>query len=233
LQYVLIDHENVQPADLAGLNADKVCVLVFTGAHQKVAISLIEAVQTLGERGRFIRISGSGKNALDFHIAYYLGKLSERDPQASYVLVTADSGYDPLIAHLNAQGIATKRIAALKQTAKTGNSPVAEPTPAKKVVAKKSLVITVEPEKATPAKKVAATVGPSAVEATSDADKVIRMLAGMPNNLPRNEASLRRMVGTWLSSKDTNRLDAVVAELKRRTAILMSGNKLAYKLPKA
>ena len=212
MQYVLIDHENVQPADLAGLNADKVCVLVFTGAHQKVAISLIEAVQTLGERGRFIRISGSGKNALDFHIAYYLGKLSERDPQASYVLVTADSGYDPLIAHLNAQGIATKRIAALKQTAKTGNSPVAEPTPAK---------------------KVAATVGPSAVEATSDADKVIRMLAGMPNNLPRNEASLRRMVGTWLSSKDTNRLDAVVAELKRRTAILMSGNKLAYKLPKA
>lgn len=233
MQYVLIDHENVQPADLAGLSSGHACVLVFTGVQQKVSISLVEAVQALGERGRFIRISGSGKNALDFHIAYYLGKLSERDPQANYVLVTADSGYDPLVAHLNAQGIATKRIPAPKQTAKAEKSPVAKPKSAKKVEAKKSLIITIEPEKAPPAKKAAAKVGPAAAKATSDADKVLRMLAGMPNNLPRNEASLRRMVGTWLSSKEISRLDAVVTELKRRTAILISGNKLAYKLPKA
>ncbi|MBL8258096.1 MAG: hypothetical protein JNJ62_15970 [Pseudoxanthomonas mexicana] len=230
MHYVLIDHENVQPADLAGLNAENACVLVFTGAQQKVAISLVEAVQTLGERGRFVRISGNGKNALDFHIAYYLGKLSERDPQASYLLVTADSGYDPLIAHLNAQGITTKRVAPPRQTVKAENSLVAKPKAAKKAAAKKSLVITVEPGKAPPAKQAAARVAPGA--AASDADKVLRMLAGMPNNLPRNEASLRRMIATWLSSKESSRLDAVIAEMKRRKSISASVGKLAYKLPK-
>ena len=87
-----------------------------------------------------------------------------------------------------------------------------------------------EPGKTPPTKPAAAKADPAAV--TSDADKVVKMLAGMPKNLPRNEASLRRMVGTWLSSKDGGRLDAVIAELKRRSAIAVSGSKLAYKLQK-
>ena len=73
MHYILIDYENVQPADLVGLETEQAFVLVFMGAQQKVGSSLIEAVQALGERGRFIRIAGNGPNALDFHIAYYLG----------------------------------------------------------------------------------------------------------------------------------------------------------------
>lgn len=237
MHYILIDHENVQPADLVGMDAGQACVLVFTGAQQKVAISLIEAVQALGERGKFVRISGNGKNALDFHIAYYLGKFSERDPQASFLLVTADSGYDPLVSHLNAKGIAAKRITPPKPVVKAEQPPVSKLPAVKKAAAKKSLTVTIEPVKPLPAKQAAKKAAGKALPATgtamTDSDKVLKMLVGMPNNLPGSEASLRRMVGTWLSSKESGRLDVVIAELKRRTIILVSGSKLTYRLPKA
>ncbi len=219
------------------MDAEQACVLVFTGAQQKVAISLIEAVQALGECGKFVRISGNGKNALDFHIAYYLGKFSERDPQASFLLVTADGGYDPLVSHLNSKGIAVKRITPPKPMAKAAQPPVGKPQVVKKAVAKKTLTVTVEPSNPLPAKqaakKAAVKTLPSTGTAANDSDKVLKMLAGMPKNLPGSEASLRRMLGTWLSSKEGGRLDAVIAELKRRTIILVSGSKLTYQLPKA
>ena len=40
------------------------------------------------------------------------------------------------------------------------------------------------------------------------------------------------MMGTWLS-KDAKRLDAAIAELKRRSSISLTGTKVAYKLAKA
>lgn len=221
------------------MDAEQACVLVFTGAQQKVAISLIEAVQALGERGKFIRISGNGKNALDFHIAYYLGKFSERDPQASFLLISADGGYDPLVSHLNAKGISAKRITPPKPVAVTKQPLVGEPPTVKKVAAKKSskITITVEPAKPLPTtqrlKKTTRKMLPSTGIAATDADKVLKMLLGMPKNLPGTEASLRRMVGTWLSSKEGGRLDAVITELRRRAIVLASSNKLTYQLPKA
>ena len=236
MHYILIDHENVQPADLAGMDAEQACVLVFTGAQQKVAISLIEAVQALGERGKFVRISGNGKNALDFHIAYYLGKFSERDPQASFLLVAADGGYDPLVAHLNAKGVAAKRIIPPEPATKSAQRPAAKSSAVKKAATKKSVVVTVEAAKPLPAKqavkKAALKAPPSSGTAVTDASKVLKMLAGMPKSLPASDTGLRRMVSTWLSSKETKRLDAVIAELRRLGAVSGSGKKLAYQLPK-
>ena len=105
MHYILIDYENVQPADLVGLETEQAFVLVFMGAQQKVGSSLIEAVQALGERGRFIRIAGNGPNALDFHIAYYLGQLALKEPEAFFHIVSKDTGFDPLIQHLKAHKI--------------------------------------------------------------------------------------------------------------------------------
>ena len=219
------------------MDAEQACVLVFTGAQQKVAISLIEAVQALGERGKFVRISGNGKNALDFHIAYYLGKFSERDPQGRFLLVSGDSGYDPLISHLSAKGIAARRITPPKPAARAEQPPVGKPPAVKKTAAKKSLTVTVEPAKSLPAKQTAQKASVMALSAAAttaaDSDKVLKMLVGMPKNLPGSEAGLRRMVSTWLSSKEGGRLDTVIAELKRQTIVLVSGSKLTYRLPKA
>lgn len=248
LHHILIDHENVQPADLAGLDAHDACVWVFTGAQQKVAISLIEAVQALGERGRFVRISGNGRNALDFHIAYYLGGFAARDPSASFLIVSADAGYDPLITHLNAQGIVACRLP-LPQVAAQPTAAIAQSTAkpndgsAAKKRKKLSFIVDPPPSKAPPATGNAAAPSPRPAQSKvngkkptqasqSDADTVIRRLQDMPQNLPRSEASLRRMVGTWLS-KDAKRLDAVLAVLRQRSIIVTNGTRLGYQLPKA
>lgn len=104
--YVLIDFENVQPNSLAGLDAEHFRVLVFVGANQsKVSFELASEMQKLGTRAEYVKIAGNGSNALDFHIAYYIGKLATEDPTAYFHIISKDAGFDPLIKHLKAKKI--------------------------------------------------------------------------------------------------------------------------------
>jgi hypothetical protein len=98
--YILIDYENVPVRSLPSLDAGAVQVLVFVNEDQaKLSFEVASAMQNLGSRGRYIRMSGKGCNALDFHIAYYLGVLAAKDPEASFLVISKDGGFDPLIAH--------------------------------------------------------------------------------------------------------------------------------------
>ncbi len=108
--YVLIDFENVQPRNLELLEGHSFKVLVFVGANQtKVPIQLAKAMQALGKNGEYIEISGSGSNALDFHIAYYIGRLAAADPKAHFHIISRDKGFDPLIRHLSGKNIDVRR----------------------------------------------------------------------------------------------------------------------------
>jgi hypothetical protein len=112
--YVLIDYENVQPKDVAALNAQPFKVFVFIGANQKtLPVNLVESLQPLGQSVEYIRMSGNGRNALDFHIAFYLGELAASDPQGDFRVISKDAGFDPLLAHLKARGIRAQRSAEL------------------------------------------------------------------------------------------------------------------------
>ena len=104
--YVLIDYENVQPDAMAVLNEEHFKVIVFVGANQaKVSFDVASALQQMGERAEYVRISGNGSNALDFHIAFYIGQLAAREPDAYFHIVSKDTGFDPLVQHLKAQKI--------------------------------------------------------------------------------------------------------------------------------
>lgn len=108
--YVLIDFENVQPKNLELLSKHPFKVLVFVGASQtKVPYDLAEAMQQLGENAEYIKITGNGKNALDFHIAFSVGELSVKDPKAHFHIISKDTGFDPLIKHLKARKIHIQR----------------------------------------------------------------------------------------------------------------------------
>lgn len=108
--YILIDLENIQPASLAGLDADCFKVLIFVGANQtKIAFELASAAQAMGTRASYIKIAGHGSNALDFHIAYYIGKLAQQDPTAYFHIISKDTGFDPLIQHIKTQKIGITR----------------------------------------------------------------------------------------------------------------------------
>lgn len=107
---VLIDYESVQPAALELLASDHFRVLVFVGATQnKLPFDLVAAAQRLGPRAEYIKIAGVGRNALDFHIAYYVGKLAAADPTAFFHIISKDGGFDPLIQHLKEQNIFSRR----------------------------------------------------------------------------------------------------------------------------
>lgn len=100
--YVLIDYENVQPQSLAELKGElPFKVLLFIGAGQaKVSFDVAQTMQVLGDQARYVKIAGNGPNALDFHIAYYIGRLAAQDTDAFFHIISKDAGFDPLITHL-------------------------------------------------------------------------------------------------------------------------------------
>ncbi len=114
--YVLIDYENVQPDMVADLAEDHFKVVVFVGANQpRIDVNVATALQRLGSRAEYVRVTGTGRNALDFHIAYYLGRLAVSDPEAYFHIISGDKGYDPLLEHLKDKRVHATRSADIKQ----------------------------------------------------------------------------------------------------------------------
>ena len=64
----------------------------------------------MGANAEYVRLSGSGPNALDFHIAYYLGQLSAKEPTAFFHIISRDTGFDPLVEHLTERKLRVCRV---------------------------------------------------------------------------------------------------------------------------
>ena len=114
--YVLIDYENVQPKNLSLLDREEFRIKVFLGATQvKLSRSLAVTLQQLGpEKAEYIEISGAGNDALDFHIAYYIGKIAAEEKEVFFHVISKDKGFDPLITHLKGKDIYCQRSAAIE-----------------------------------------------------------------------------------------------------------------------
>jgi len=112
---LLVDFENVQQVELAGLD-DSYRVIIFVGADQKsVPFELVTKAQQLGGRVEWQKITGNGSNALDFFIAFQLGRVFDREPRPECMVLSRDKGFDPLIRFLNASGMKCKRIGNLAE----------------------------------------------------------------------------------------------------------------------
>ena len=109
--YVFIDYENVQPETMAALEREHFSVLVFVGANQaKVTYEVASVLQRMGDRAAYIKIAGNGGNALDFHIAYYIGQLAAKEPDSYFHIVSKDTGFDPLLQHLKSKNVSASRV---------------------------------------------------------------------------------------------------------------------------
>ncbi len=108
--FVLVDFENVQPKDIGLLKDGPFKVKIFLGPNQsKIPVSLAAALQSLGENAEYIILETAGTNALDFHIAYYIGALSAVEPTAFFHIISKDSGFDPLLKYLKGKKIFAQR----------------------------------------------------------------------------------------------------------------------------
>lgn len=105
--HIMIDYESLQQVDLQLLAPhDQFKVTVFVGAQQKrIDIKFVQALQALGMRGKYVQIDGTGPNALDFHIAFYIGRYAQVDPTTFFHVISRDHGFDPLIRHLKSLNI--------------------------------------------------------------------------------------------------------------------------------
>jgi hypothetical protein len=107
---VFVDFENVQPKNVGLLNGGSFKIKVFLGANQaKLPLEMVRALHAFGPDAEYVQIDGSGRNALDFHIAYYIGRLAAEDPGAHFCVISKDTGFDPLIKHLKGKGISCQR----------------------------------------------------------------------------------------------------------------------------
>lgn len=77
---LLVDLENKHKVDLSPLD-ESFRAIIFVGANQNPPkASTKPATAHRFSRVDFLKISGSGKNALDFHIAFELGRTFETAP---------------------------------------------------------------------------------------------------------------------------------------------------------
>ena len=107
--HVLVDWENVQPrdTDIRNLAPDVTDVWLFHGPRQKK----VDAHQgSFGDRITLVPIARAGKNALDFHLSFYMGYIASRHPHARFVVISNDKGYAPMIEHATGLGFSARQV---------------------------------------------------------------------------------------------------------------------------
>lgn len=112
---LLVDFENKQNLDLSSLDASY-SAIVFVGHHQPEP----KIKKKIDSKNRFVRvdylkIDGYGKNALDFHISFTLGRMFETAPDTHCYILSADKGFDPLIKHLDANNFTCIRVESIAE----------------------------------------------------------------------------------------------------------------------
>ena len=144
--YVLVDFENVQPENLEALANGAFKVKVFVGAQQakgRVSFEFSDSMQKLGAHAEYVRVARSGSNAVDMHIAYYIGRLVEKEPHARVFVISRDTDFDPLMEPLDGKGNVCRRVKTIAEVLKFAQrlppppaprsaSRAAAPSPAKK-----------------------------------------------------------------------------------------------------
>ena len=209
--YVLIDLENIHPEHLRVLAGQNFKVLVFVGQNQsKISFDLVSAVQHLGKNAEYIKIQGNGPNALDFHIAFYIGQFSAENSDSHFHIISKDKGFDPLIKHLESKNIRVHRHKAISEI------PLPKPAKAKK-------------EPAQGSKPASAGIKEERLQ------KIVESLVARGNAKPRKLKTLSNTINAMFSkSLKENELKALIDELVKRGIVIVSSNKtnVSYQLKK-
>jgi hypothetical protein len=211
--YILIDYENVPVKSLALLKGEGFRVYVFLGPkNNKIAADLAIAMQGMGNLAEYIKLDASGHNALDFHITYYLGKLAAADPDGVFYIISKDTGFNSLIAHLKKSHVDCARadsIDAIPCFANVSNA-----------VSNKS-------------KSKASETATADKQNTSQlVERVVTNLIKRKSATPRTVKTLRSTIQT-LSGKQYSEkeIEAVFNRLVKKGVVTVEGMKVKYNLP--
>ncbi|MDR7100461.1 hypothetical protein J2X04_002842 [Lysobacter niabensis] len=227
--YFLIDFENVQPKALGRLQPGTSRIKVFLGQNQnKMDVDLAKTMHSFGPDAEYIQIHGSGPNAVDFHIAFYIGRIAANEPGASFNIVSKDKGFDPLVRHLNDLGIGCRRLTEIPGTAAAAPAKKAAgvtraPTKVPTKKAAKNITVTVLSE-STPTPAAA-----KPVAAKQHVPQVVDLLK--KSTKPATLSGLKSSIKSWIKPVlDDKTVASIVQSLQDSKKITVTGSKVAYAL---
>ncbi len=203
---LFVDYEN-RKVDLRKI-PEEVLVHFYLGAAEKsVPVELFRSSRDLGDRFVHVDIEGQGKNALDFHIAYYLGEILSSEPSANCIILSGDKGFDALVKHLRSRGFKVKRAETLAHAFATAKPKTEKPKPA-------------------PA------AGAAKAEPTSPFAQILQWLKDMqPKSRPKKRKSLiAHMISHFGKTIPEATLIALVDQLIAEKRISEVDGKLGYRL---
>lgn len=110
INHIFVDFENVHQIDLAIIGSKAVSFTLLIGPRQtKLDVVLVEKLFEHAASVQLVRLTSTGRNALDFILTYYVGRAVTADPTGFFHIVSKDTGYDPLIEHLRGKHIRARR----------------------------------------------------------------------------------------------------------------------------
>ncbi len=216
---LLVDFENVPKVDLSALPAD-VTVPFFFGASQRtVPTAFLKEALKLGSRFLPIDIEGQGKNALDFHIAFYLGEYLQAAPGAECVILSRDKGFDPLVRHLVGRGFRVRRVGNISDAFQATPSAIAPPAAT---------------TRARPARTAAAKTSKRAAPAAAPSVEFERARALLRKTPVKNRPSKRKRLAAMLASyfaaqkPSDDQIQRLIAALIADGCVVEQGGSLSY-----
>jgi len=208
LTHILVDFENVQPKDFELLDCDRCRIVMFLGPHQnKLGLDVVQSLQRLGRSVTYVQSDKKARNALDFHIAFYLGRLlqepsatdTSRSKRDRFVVVTKDGGFDGLLWHIRSLGYDATKAVTIGEA--LGERPANSS------------------DKRAPPK-------------TEAVSKVIANLRKHPKNRPSTRAALERHITTTVGGKATpSAVEDVIGAMERAGVIKITDKHVEYSLP--
>lgn len=205
VHHVFVDFENVHQIDLAVIGSKAVSFTLLVGPRQtKLDAALVEKLFEHAVSVQLARLTSIGRNALDFAVAYYLGRAVANDPTGYFHIVSGDTGFDPLIAYLRGKHVDVSRHDSF------ATLPFAGPT-------RRSTPIT-----RTTAEKVKSRSKPKAPPPILDerAIRVLEHLRKPSTTRPKNKKRLVSYLVAYLGHKITEAQALNILENLRRAGIL-------------
>lgn len=221
--YIFVDYENVRghDMDLGLLEGLKVEVIFIFGKRQNdVPVELVQAMLRFAGQFRIEKLSVEGKNALDFVLAYHIGKASALDPAGHFFVFSKDTDYDPLMIHLRAHHIKAHRHGTFAEIPCFPVRAVVHRAPQKPAP---SAAVPARVGKLPPASKPKSPIA----DAVSSVDERVKVLleqfARTPRTRPKREKTLRSSLNAFFGKRlSEDDVSAIVAALVKRGSIEIS-----------
>jgi PIN domain len=83
--------------------------ILFGAKQTKLDMDVVEKLVAHAASVHLVRLTSSGRNALDLTLAFYMGRAVLADPTAYFHIVSKDKDFDPLIEHLHTRHVKAKR----------------------------------------------------------------------------------------------------------------------------